>query len=33
MFSCRRIYLKNFIKNCYEDIYKKCDIQSISTDM
>lgn len=33
MFSCRRTQLKNFIKNYYENIYKKCDIQSISTDM
>ncbi|XP_006613194.1 glutamyl-tRNA(Gln) amidotransferase subunit B, mitochondrial isoform X2 [Apis dorsata] len=33
MFSCRRTQLKNFIKNYYENIYKKCDIQSISTDI
>lgn len=33
MFSCRKTHLKNFIKNCYKDIYKKCDIQSISTDI
>ncbi|XP_031775010.1 glutamyl-tRNA(Gln) amidotransferase subunit B, mitochondrial isoform X2 [Apis florea] len=33
MFLCRRTELKNFIKSYYENIYKKCDIQYISTDI